>query len=265
MPFGQVVPVTGLYPGFPGEVSRVLGGGIVTRPVLATTTTPISFGAPVVIIPNVGGGDAVQSVADFIAGANVFYPALFAGVAVREVRSQSGTNVYPQNPEAAQTGQFFQGTLASILVGEGTIAAIINNGTPESQKPVYIRTVANAGVPSGIVGGFEATPGATDLFTLVVGTGGAAAGQATIPVASTTNVQVGMSVTGGSAFPANAVVASLVANTSITLNVNLTDALVAGDVMTLSNLVQLPYTVFRSGVIGPVNQSDITLKIRMAA
>ncbi len=265
MPFGQVIPVTGLYPGFPGDVSRVLGGGIVTWPVLETAANPISYGDPVVIVPSVGGGAAVERVADWIAGPNVFYPGLFAGVAVREVRSQAGTNVYPQNPESPQTGQYLQGTLASILVGEGTIAAIINSGTPEGQKPVYIRTVANSGVPAGVVGGFEAAPGATDLFNIVVGTGGAAAGGAVIPLASTTNVQVGMAVTGGNAVPANAVIASFVANTSITLNVNLNTALVAGDILTLSNLVQLPYTVFKSGVIGPVNQSDITLKIRMAA
>ncbi len=264
MPFGQVIAVTGLYPGFPGTISRAGDGLTSTRSVLSTTTNPVSFGAPVVIVPEVGGGDAIQSVADFIAGSNVFYDALFAGVAVREVRSQAGTNVYPQDPESPQTGQYFQGTLASVLE-RGTVPVIINVGTPESQAPVYIRTVANSGVTAGVVGGFECAPGATDLFTLAVGTGGAAAGQKVIPVASTTNVQVGMSVTGIPGIPDGSVIASFVANTSITLNNNLTIALVAGGLMTLSNLVELPYTIFRSGVVGPVNQADITLKIRTAA
>lgn len=264
MPFGQVVPVTGLYPGFPGTISRAGDGLTRTTTVLSTTANPVSFGAPVVIVPTSGGGDNIQSVADFIAASNVFYPELFAGVAVREVRSQAGTNVYPQDPESPQTGQYFQGTLASILE-RGTVPVIINVGTPASQAPVYIRTVANSGVTAGVVGGFECTPGATDLFTFAVGTGGAAAGQNTIPVASTTNIQVGQAVYGQAGIPDGSVVASLVANTSITLNKNLTTALVAGDVVTVSNLVQLPYTVFRSGVIGPVNQADITLKIRTAA
>lgn len=264
MPFGQVIAVTGLYPGFPGTISRAGDGLTSTRSVLSTTTNPISFGAPVVIVAESGGGDAIQSVADFIAGAGVFTPDLFAGVAVREVRSQSGTNVYPQDPETAQTGQYYQGTLASVLE-RGTVPVVINVGTPGSQNPVYIRTVANSGVTAGVVGEFECAPGATDLFTLAVGTAGAAAGQATIPVASTTNVQVGQAVYGLPGIPDGSVIASLVANTSITLNNDLTAALVAADLMTLSNLVELPYTVFRSGVIGPVNQADITLKIRTAA
>ncbi len=265
MPFGQTIAVTGLYPGFPGTISRAGDGLTSTRPVLSTTTNPVSFGAPVVIVPDAsGGGDTIQSVSDFIAGAGIFYPALFAGVAVREVRSQAGTNVYPQNPESPQTGQYLQGTLASVLE-RGTVPVIVNVGTPASQIAVYIRTVANAGVPAGVVGGFECTPGATDLFTIAVATAAAAAGQKVIDVASTTNVQVGMAVSGHPGIPANAVVASFVANTSITLNVNLTAAIPVGDLVTLSNLVQLPSVVFRSGVIGPVNQSDITLLNRTAA
>lgn len=264
MPFGQVIAVTGLYPGFPGTISRAGDGLTSTRSVLSTTTNPVSFGAPVVIVPESGGGDAIQSVYDYITGGGVFSPDSFAGVAVREVRSQAGTNVYPQDPESPQTGQYYQGTLASVLE-RGTVPVIINVGAPGSQNPVYIRTVANAGVTAGVVGGFECAPGATDLFTLAVGTGGAAAGQKVIPVASTTNVQVGQAVYGLPGIPTGSVVASLVANTSVTLNNNLTAALVAGDLFTLSNLVELPYTVFRSGVIGPVNQADITLKIRTAA
>lgn len=265
MPFGQIIPVTGLQPGFPGTISRLGDGLTSTRPVLATTANPVSFGAPVVIVPSVGGGDAVQSVSDFIAGSGNFTASSFAGVAVREVGSQAGTNVYPQNPEVPSTGQYFQGQLAAILE-RGTIAVIVNNGTPQSQAPVYIRTVANASVPAGVVGGFEAGPlAASDQFTLAVGAGGGTVGSATIPFASTTNVKVGQGVSGDPGIPAGAVVVSFVANTSVTISSPVTDPVAAGTLLTFSNLVQLPNTVFRSGVVGTQGQADITLKIRVAA
>ena len=148
-------------------------------------------------------------------------------------------------------------------------------GTPKSQDQLYTRVVLNSGVTAGFVGDWETDPAASDLFTLAVGTGGAAAGQKVIPVASTTNVQVGQLVSGpggsggsggeSSGIPAGAYVASLIANTSITLNVNLTAALVAGQVMTLSNLFAIPNCVARTGFLDANNALEITFKNRLAA
>jgi hypothetical protein len=262
MPFGQVIPVTGLGPGFPGTISRLADGISSTRRVLPTTANPIYFGQAVTILPQAGGGDYVQSVSDFINGGGIFYPSLFDGVAVRVVGTQ--VTGYPQNPEVPVLGGYVQGQLASILE-RGTIPVVVNAGTPASQGQVYLRTVLNAAVPTGVVGGFEASPAASDLFTYAVGTGGANAGQATIPLSSTANIKNGQSVSGAPGIPANAVVQSFVANTSVTLNVNLTEALPGGTVLTFGNLVALPGVVFRSGVLGSMNQADITLLTRQAA
>lgn len=264
MPFGQIVSVTGLGNGFVGTGSYLGDSGItVGKSVLTTAPNPVPFGAAVVIVPSADGvGDAMEAVSDFIASANVFYPEIFGGVAQAEVRNQSGTNIYPQNPETLYTGEYVQGSSGTVKQ-RGTISVTVNVGTPVPQAQVYLRTVANAAVPAGVVGGFEAAPAASDLFTLPVGTA-AAASQAVIDFASTANVQVGQSVS-GPGIPPGSVVKSFVAGTSVTLNNNLTAGLAAGTLVTFGNVVALNRVIFRSGVLGAQNQSDITMLDRVAA
>jgi hypothetical protein len=158
MPFGAVIPVTGLNFGFPGTISRAGDPLVVAKEVLATTPNNIPFGTPVVVIPTTGGGDTVVGVVDYVGTgtgqqSGTFTAAKFAGVAVREVKSML---TYPVNPDTPQTGSYAPTQECEFLV-RGTISVQIYTGTPASQAAVYVRTVLNASVaPNGIVGGFEA-------------------------------------------------------------------------------------------------------------
>lgn len=155
MSFGSVIPVTGLMTGFVGQVSRIEDAIITARPVLATTPNPIPFGAPMVIVPTVGGGDSFQSVADYIAGGGTFTAAKLAAIAIREVKTNlqsflSIGNNSPQSIGSYQPGEICEGLERS------SITVLINNGVPVSQAPVFVRIAQSAGIPAGVVGGFEA-------------------------------------------------------------------------------------------------------------
>ena len=158
MPFGQVIPVTGLNYGFPGTVSRLGDPLPVSKPVLNGTPDNIQFGQPVVVIPLTGGGDAVVNVYDYILATSsggqggTFTAAKFAGVAIREVKTLLS---YPVNPDIPQAGSYAPNQDCGVLV-RGTISVLVNNGTPSSQGTVYIRKTYNAAFPNGVVGGFEA-------------------------------------------------------------------------------------------------------------
>jgi hypothetical protein len=158
MPFGQVIPVTGLNYGFPGTVSRLGDPLPVSKPVLNGTPDNIQFGQPVVVIPLTGGGDAVVNVYDYILATSsggqggTFTAAKFAGVAIREVKTLLS---YPVNPDTPQAGSYAPNQDCGVLV-RGTISVLVNNGTPSSQGTVYIRKTYNAAFPNGVVGGFEA-------------------------------------------------------------------------------------------------------------
>lgn len=278
--FGQTISVLGPNNGFPGTVSRFGERVIAARPfVPVTSTNNLNFGDPAVLVPNstANAEDSYDSVADFIAAAaaNIALVAqYFAGFAVREVQTQLTYEAGLQ-PGLQQVGFYSNGRMAEVCErGSGTILLAV--GTPVSQTQLYTRCVLNSAVPAGYVGDWETGPvAASDLLTLVVGTGGAAAGQKVIPLASTTNVQAGMVVTGpggsagaggtASGVPAGAYVASFVANTSITLNANLQAALAAGETITLSNLIALPFTVARTGNLDANNVLEITIKQRAAA
>ena len=93
-PFGAVLAVTGLPLGFPGHVTR--GGGapqnISSKQVLPTTANPIQFGQAVVVA---AGTNQYQSVFDFISAGGTMVAALFAGIAVEEVKT---TGSFPSTP-----------------------------------------------------------------------------------------------------------------------------------------------------------------------
>jgi hypothetical protein len=230
----------------------------------ATGTYNLNFGDPAVLIENNSGG-YYASVADFInaAIANIaLLASQWAGMAVREVQTQLA---YPagQTPGTLQVGYYAPGTMSEVLErGSGTV--LLTAGSPVAGSQVYTRVVQNlSNVPGTSIGDWETNPAATDLFTLA-SSASAAEGQAVIGVASTTNVQVGQ-VVSGLGIPAGAYVASLAANTSITLNTNLTSAFVSGNLMTLSNLVALPNVGARTGYVDSNNMLEITIKVRNAA
>lgn len=165
--FGTVLPVTGLNNGYLGQVSRLGERVITARPVLATAASPVSFGDPVVIIPNAtsGLGDSYQSVADFIAGGGTFTAARFAGVANREVKTNvQFTTLF--NTNNVTINSYGIGEMAEALE-RGSVTVLIHAGlVPLSQGPVYIRTVLNGAIPTGVVGGFEGAADGTNSIAL---------------------------------------------------------------------------------------------------
>jgi hypothetical protein len=162
--FGGVIPVLSLNLGFLGNVSRMGERVIAARQVLPTAANPINFGDAVVIIPDSTGG-TYQSVKDFIAGGGTFTAGRFAGIAVRNVKTQLAytTLSVVQTP---MVGQFLPGQIAEALE-RGSVTVKVNNGTPVTQGPVFMRTVVNAGIPAGVVGGFEAVADGTNTVQLV--------------------------------------------------------------------------------------------------
>jgi len=267
--FGQVIPVTGPNLGFPGTISRQG-----ERVVPARVFTPFSaaynlnFGDPAVLI-NTATGGVWTSVADAVnnAVANIALVATqFAGMAVREVQTQLaypfGAGIQPGD---LQVGYYAPGQMAEVLErGNGTVMVSVAN-SPTSGAPVYTRVVANGAVTAGTVGDWEVgAPAATDLFSVAVGAGAAAAGQAVIPFASTANIQVGQ-VVSGIGVPAGSYVVSLIANTSVTISQNLTVASAAGALITFSNLVLAPNTAMRTGAVDVNSVAEITFKIRNQA
>ncbi len=268
--FGATIPVTGPNIGFPGTVSRFGERVIAARPFSpATSTNNLNFGDPAVLVPNSTANleDAYDSVADFVAAAtaNIALVAkYFAGFAVREVKTQLTYEAGLQ-PGLLQAGYYSSGQMAEVLErGSGTVSLAV--GTPKSQSQLYTRVVLNAAVPAGYVGDWEATPAASDLFT-ITGITAAAAG-ATALTGTFTGVYVGQVVTGPGIAPGTYVVSgtgTAGAYTAIVISAGLTTAITATSVLTFSNLVALPYTVARTGYLDANNILEITIMQRAAA
>ncbi|MDU4960189.1 MAG: hypothetical protein E6X17_05960 [Sporomusaceae bacterium] len=133
--------------GYPGTVAR-LGDEISrTRP-LKAGSADIYFGDPVII--NTDG--TVQK----FGAANT--AAQFAGVAMRKTK---GATQYLSQNRAFYTGQEPVDTLE-----RGGVSVNVYAGTPTIGGPVYIRIAANASVPAGVVGGFEAEADGTNTVQL---------------------------------------------------------------------------------------------------
>lgn len=161
MAFGKVLPVIGLNLGFVGNFSRTGERVITARQVLPSTPNPIKFGDAVVIVPDSMGG-TYQSVADFITGGGNMTPQRFAGVANREVKT---SYTYPLQPGQEVIGSYVPGEIAE--AGErGSVVVFCNNGSPQTQSPVYLRIAANQAIPAGVVGGFEAVADGANTIDL---------------------------------------------------------------------------------------------------
>jgi hypothetical protein len=149
--FGGVIPVTGLNLGFPGTVSRLGERVIASRPVFATSTLNIAFGEAVVIDT---ATDTYRSVADLIAASGTFTAAKFAGVGVRQIKTNLQFATLG-NGSPASNAYFAPNQMAGILE-RGSISVLCRVGTPVSQSAVYVRVALNGAFPAGVVGGFEA-------------------------------------------------------------------------------------------------------------
>lgn len=128
--------------GYPGQIARQPDDVVRTRPV-AEGAVGINFGDPVVI-----NGDG--SVEKFGTEAGVIYKASqFAGVAARRIKSATS---YPNQ----ELGVYLELEPCDVIQ-RGSVSVQVNYGTPLVGSSVYIRVQANPAIPSGIIGGFEAT------------------------------------------------------------------------------------------------------------
>ena len=139
--------------GYLGQYSRNTGGLVIApRLVNPTDTVAISFGDAVVAIQNATGG-YFSDAAGFIAGGGTFTFAKFAGVAVREVLTNSSSYLTGQNT----VGAYQPGQPCDVIM-LGNVNVLFSNaqggGTPVSDGAVYLRVSTNAA--GTFVGAFEA-------------------------------------------------------------------------------------------------------------
>ena len=281
--FGTVIPVLSLNLGFPGNISRVGERVIHPRQVLPSTPNSLLFGQGAVIIPDSLGG-TVQSIADYINGGGVFIPSMFAGVAVRNVKTNLNYstlgNVGNQTPYVCA---FAPGLLAGILERGSTVVSIAN-GQPVSQAPVYTRLALNGSIPAGTVGDFEAVPDGTIAAVAGGNTGNGTATALAIGPNATDEAYT-VTFTSGTAYKVTdangniigtGTIVATTAKTSKFNNGTIGFTLTQGSVVFITNdsfvitvsallTVALPGVVFMTGVLDANGSAEITLKNRVAA
>ncbi|GED34025.1 hypothetical protein BCE02nite_51660 [Brevibacillus centrosporus] len=133
--------------GYAGTVSRSADAIISSRMVKEADTDPINFGEAVVL-----NGDNTFS--KFGADGTA---ATFAGVAVREVKQT--TDYF------ASQGYYSPGHTCDVIE-RGSVTVVCNVGTPTAGGDVYVRVAANAAIPTGVIGGFEAAADGSNTVKL---------------------------------------------------------------------------------------------------
>ncbi|MDO5829430.1 MAG: hypothetical protein Q4Q25_04685 [Methanocorpusculum sp.] len=105
-------------------------------------------------------GNAVALKADntYTAVDENFTATAFAGIALRTVKQ--ATSYQNQNIVEYQPGEMMS------ALERGAATVVCNVGTPTAGGPVFIRIKANAAVPNGVVGGFEAQADAGNTVQL---------------------------------------------------------------------------------------------------
>lgn len=151
---GTVIGIT-MNPGYAGQFSRNGDCVIESKLVKTTDTASINFGDVVVLNADATGGTFSQAIG-FIAnggtfamlGAGATKPAVFAGFAARQVKSQETISTFGGASTANnQLGSFAPGVLADVLV-RGSIMvssykAFSSNALPTAGGAVFFRTVTN--------------------------------------------------------------------------------------------------------------------------
>lgn len=141
---GQNIGLT-MTNGFPGGYTRQPDMIVDTHPLGGTDTVP--FGTPLVY----SGGKAAAFGASGTADT-------FVGIAAREIKSALG--YLDQNK-----GEFAPNEAVSVFK-RGCINVLNHVGTPALGGKVYVRIKANEAVPTGVVGGFEASADSTNTVEL---------------------------------------------------------------------------------------------------
>lgn len=86
----------------------------------------------------------------------------FAGIAVREIKTELA---YPYTPGTPEIGYYAPGEMAEALQ-RGSCNVKVNVGTPVAVGAVYIRISTNSSVPAGVVGDLEAQPDGSHTILL---------------------------------------------------------------------------------------------------
>lgn len=158
---GQNIGLT-MPNGYPGNYTR--------QPDMIVDTHPLGGGANVAFgaALQYGSGADAGKVVPMGAGSKA---ADFVGVAARELKS--AVSYLDQN-----TGVYVPGEAVGVFK-RGCINAKCNVGAPALGGKVYLRVAANAAIPTGVVGGFEAAADAANTVELTCcrWRGGADSGQ----------------------------------------------------------------------------------------
>jgi hypothetical protein len=157
-----VIPVTGLYQGFIGDIGTCGNPLRVPRQVNPTDTNPIAFGETLVLNTN----NTYSSVKQFIAGSGSFTNTTPFGLAKSNVMTNGAS--YPQNGGSQlAAGAYAPGQNCDALV-YGDLWVFCANGTPTAGGQVFMRIALNASIPNGVVGGLEAVADGANTVALSV-------------------------------------------------------------------------------------------------
>jgi hypothetical protein len=139
---------TTLNIGYPGSFSRNADCIIANRVIKNTDAAGPAFGDPVIL-------NADNSYSKFGAAHTA---AQFVGVAVREVKQ--ATDYMNQGDVVYRPGE------PADVLKRGDVCVKVNNGIPTAGGTLYIRIAANATIPAGVIGGFEAVADGANTIAL---------------------------------------------------------------------------------------------------
>jgi len=153
----SVIQVKGLYLGFVGNISNEGYSLRSARRVKPSDTMGIAFGEAAVLNPD----NTYSSVKQFVTLGGTVTGTTAIGIAASNVNINPTYNVNGTNGAATPGGIYLPGSVMDLLV-QGTINVTCNNGTPVAGGSVFIRTLVNAAIPNGVVGGLEAVADAAN-------------------------------------------------------------------------------------------------------
>lgn len=110
-----------------------------------TTITAINAGAGTFTLSSAATGNSTSV---------SLYAASFAGIAVREVKTQL---TYPITPGSSLIDSYLAGQMCEAML-RGSVPVKVNVGTPVAGGSVWLRVTTNGSVPAGVVGDLEAQP-----------------------------------------------------------------------------------------------------------
>jgi hypothetical protein len=227
--------------------------------VQSTDPNPIAFGESLTINSN----NSYSSIKSFLAAAgslttfftnNTKAPTPL-GIATSNVLINSTYNSQGSGGVNTGGGTFLQGSICDALL-QGTINVFCQNGSPNAQGSVYLRTAVNAAIPSAVVGGFEAVVDPNPVSA---------------PTISTTNLSTAATVSSATGITAGMLVASAnvpvgtyivsISGTNIVLSQAATATAAGTSAVFTSNLI-IPNMVWSTGYLEADDSCQLTILSR---